>query len=111
MVMLVTLQEASDHLRRDTTDDDDDLTIKIKAASAAVLNYIETADFIDSSGEPDYDSSGDAIVPFDVKAATLILVGMFYKDRDGVDASKWPLGYLPMPVVSLLYPYREPTCK
>ena len=40
-VMLVRLQEASDHLRRDTTDDDNDLTLKIKAASAAIINYLK----------------------------------------------------------------------
>jgi hypothetical protein len=30
---LVTLQQASDHLRRDTTDDNADLELKVEAAS------------------------------------------------------------------------------
>ena len=57
MAMLVSLQQASDHLRRDTTDDDADLTIKIQAASAAIMDYLG-GDVIPllSTGEPEEDS-------------------------------------------------------
>lgn len=115
MTMLVSLQEASDHLRRDTTDDDADLELKIKAASAAIITYLKTPSFADSSGEVPEDSNGVGIdIPDDVKIATLLLVGEFYRNRDGdqngaVDQQFYGYGYLPRPVVALLYPYRVPT--
>ena len=81
MIMLVTLEQASAHLRRDTNDDDADLTLKIQAASAAVINYLKDAvDFIDSSG-----TLIDAAVPYPVKAATLLIIGQLYNDREGQD--------------------------
>lgn len=97
MVMLVTLQEASDHLRRDTNDDDADLIIKISAASAAVQNYLKDPllvyefaqdeygqDLLDSSGNPylAVDSNGNYIVRQEAKAAVLLIVGVLYIDRD-----------------------------
>lgn len=113
-MMLVTLQQASDHLRRDTTDDDTDLTLKVHAASAAVLNYLGAgATFLDSSGAVQTDSNGDPVdVPFEVQAATLLLVGEFYKNREGEQGGEIEpshgYGYLPRPVVALLYPLRDP---
>lgn len=109
-MMLVTLQQASDHLRRDTDADDADLTLKIHAASAAVLNYLSVgADrFLDSSGEMITDSAGDPVdIPYEVQAAVLLMVGTLYKDRDASDA--FERGYLPAPVTALLYPLRTPT--
>lgn len=118
MVMLVSLEQASEHLRRDTDADDNDLTLKILAASAACINYLKSGanSFINSSGDVDYDSAGNPIVPYNVQMAVLILVGIFYRDREGQDTmitssrimDKWQLGYLPMPVQSLLYPHRDP---
>lgn len=114
-MMLVSLQEASDHLRRDTEDDDMDLTLKIHAASAAVLNYLKSGadSFLDSNGEVLQDSSGDPVgVPFEVKAATLLMVGELYKSREGAQEgavdSQFGYGYLPRSVVALLYPLRDP---
>ena len=111
MVMLVSLQQALDHLRVDNTDDNNDLTLKIHAASGAVINYLKTgATFLDTNGGIDVDSSGDPVgVPFEVQAAVLILLGVFYRDRDGQEMDKWELGYLPKPVIALLYPLRDPT--
>lgn len=103
MVMLVTLQQASDHLRRDTTDDNTDLTLKIEAASDAVLNYLK------SDGEDYLDSSGDVVaenVPNAVRMATLLLVGVFYSNRD--NSTEFERGYLPPVVTALLYPLRAP---
>lgn len=125
--MLVTLQEASDHLRRDTDYDDDDLTLKIHAASAAVMNYLKRDSLAyeperDSSGEivrdsngwpvPMLDSSDEPVVRFEVKAATLLMIGELYKNREGEQGgeipTQWGYGYLPRPVVALLYPLRTP---
>jgi len=126
-MMLVTLQEASDHLRRDTDYDDDDLTLKIHAASAAVMNYLKRDSLAyeperDSSGEivrdsngwpvPMLDSSDEPVVRFEVKAATLLMIGELYKNREGEQGgeipTQWGYGYLPRPVVALLYPLRTP---
>lgn len=112
-MMLVSLAQASSHLRRDTSDDDSDLTLKIKAASAAVLNYIDdNFIFLDSAGEPAVDSAGIAVeVPEDIQAATLLLIGYFYRDRDFDTGNQYSMGYLPAPVTALLYPYRTPGCR
>ena len=100
-MMLVTLAEARDHLRSDSVDDDADLTIKIHAASGSVINYLKAPAFIDETG-----AIIESAVPFEVKAATLLLVGYLYKDRD--DDGEYQQGYLPRPVTALLYPLRDP---
>lgn len=107
-MMLVTLQQASEHLRRDTDTDDCDLILKIEAASQAVVNYLKSGadDFLDSSGEPITDSSGDILVPRPIQIAVLMMVGFLYKERDG--EADLQHGYLPQSVMSLLYPYRNP---
>ncbi len=126
MVMLVTLRQASDHLRRDSSDDDSDLVLKIHAASSAVLNYLkdgasflETAviasdDGVDSTifdgaDQVYVDASGELAAPFEVRAATLLLIGYLYKNRDADPDKEFEMGYLPRPVMSLLYPLRKPT--
>lgn len=101
-MMLVTLQQASDHLRRDTCDDDMDLALKIDAASEAVMAYLKWKE--EDVPQP---------VPFIVQAAVLSLVGELYRDREGemkgmVD-SRFGYGYLPQSVTSLLYPLRKPS--
>ena len=111
MTMLVSVNDAKYQLRIDSSDDDEGLDLYVKAASAAVLNYIRSGDpaFLDSAGAVIEDSEGIAIgVPVDIKTATLYLVGVLYRDRDGEKAKDWEHGYLPTPVVSLLYPYRLP---
>jgi len=103
MTMLVTLQQASDHLRRDTTADDADLTLKIEAASAIVLAYITESAFVpDEAGEPT-----EEVRP-EVQNATLIMVGFLYKDRDEDADEQWERGYPPRLVASLLQHLRTP---
>lgn len=111
MVMLVSLDQASNHLRRDTDADDADLELKIEAASRAVLNYLKDAEilstFLNSDGDVDYESDGIPIdVPQEIQQATLLLVGYFYKNRDS--SSDFQMGYLPPAVMALLYPLRDP---
>ena len=114
--MLVSLQQASDHLRRDTGDDDNDLTLKIMAASQAVMNYIDTdQSFYNSAGIPDYDSAGVALdVPFPIQAAVLLILGDLYADRDGQNfregGSTPRVGEIVIPRSAhfLLDPYRTP---
>lgn len=109
--MLVSLYETKKHLRMDDIDDeDDDLALKIQAAGEMVLDYIgRDQPFLDSSGEPDIDGSGNPInIPFRVKAAVLLMVGYLSKYRDGDPDNQFDYGYLPKPVTSLLYSMRRP---
>lgn len=114
-MMLVSLEQAKAHLRMDHDFDDSDITLKIEGASAAVLDYLKDyADsFLDSNGEVIEDSNGNPDVPYQVKAATLLMLGDLYANRepiptDPVDA-QYGYGYLPRAVIALLYPLREPT--
>ena len=135
MVMLVTLEQASDHLRRDTGDDDSDLILKINAASNAVLNYLKNPLLayqyamdsfgeldLDSAGEPylDQDSAGAYIARPEVQQAVLLILGTMYIDRDakeyvdprsggGLDR----LGNMSLPRAAhwLLDPIRSPTMR
>ena len=116
MTMLVTLPEAAEQLRRDTTDDNADLTLKIHAASGAVLNYLKGANRfvqeVDADGNPVFDADGKPVytteVLFEVKAAVLLMVGYLYKDRDNDKDREYEQGFLPRPVTALLYPLRTP---
>lgn len=118
MVMLVSLAQAKNHLRVDTSDDDSGITVSIKAASRFVINYIVDHSFLDSAGEPEYDSAGDPInVPEPIQQSVLIMVGGFYTDRigeeftqpkSGADFSRSGILILPRTVQVLLDQYRKP---
>lgn len=122
-MMLVTLEEAKNHLFIDFDTFDADITLKIKSASGMVLNYLkgrknlyvieldEDGDpILDSQGYQIYelDSQGDRLVRDEVKHAVLIMLGILYRDRDGVEAKDWAPGFLPAPVTAILYPLRDP---
>lgn len=117
--MLVTVDEARDHLRSDTDADTADLTAKIQAASDAVLDYVGTLVPRDTAGDPFLDSSGALIgvterVVTRLKQATLITVGYLYRERAGSQEyavpSAFGYGYsLPQGATALLYPLRRPT--
>lgn len=109
---LVTLAQAQFQCKSDAADDDA-LTLYIGAASRAVLAYLDGASFLDSDGNVPTDSDGNpADVPEDVQLATLFLVAEWYRNRDaeqgGAVDPQFGYGYLPRPVVALLYPYRTP---
>lgn len=103
MTMLVDVDMAKERLRIDHDAEDDTLELLINGASAAVLNYLKLAhDHYD-------DSNGDIVdVPYEVQNATLLLVGIILRDPAGVEMKDWEMGYLPKPVMALLYPLRDP---
>lgn len=117
--MLVTLQQAREHLRADTDADDVDLQIKIDAASAAVLDYVGELVPRDSQGDPFTNSQGDILGVKEraltrMKLATLVAVAYFYRERDGSQEhavpTQWGYGYsLPQGATALLYSLRKPT--
>lgn len=92
----------------DHDEDDTDIEGYIDAASSAVINYLDGAvDFVTTtSGELELDANGEPDAPFEVRAATLLLVAALYKGEDSGDL--WTPNYLPIPVTSLLYPLRLP---
>lgn len=111
-MMLITLEMAKAHEYITTAAGDAHLTILVHAASAAVLNYLKAGadSFLDSSGEVLVDSNGDAIgVPFEVQAATFFMFGYLFKNRDEDPEKAFQMGYLPAPVMALLYPLRDPS--
>lgn len=100
--MIVTLAQARQHLQSTHNADDADLTLKINAASEAVVTYLKLDSEVDIP----------PAAAFAAQQATLILVGEFYMNREGeqqgaIDSS-FGYGYLPRPVVALLYPHRDP---
>lgn len=109
-MMLVTLDQAKDHLRVDYDFEDDLITMYVQGASAAVLNYLKTdgQDYFDSSGDLILDSSGETIVPFAIEAATLMMCAYLYRLRGDNEDNTYERGYLPMPVTAILYPLRDP---
>lgn len=109
-MMLVTLEQAKQHLRVDYTQEDEHITLLVHAASGAAMNYLEEgAPFLDSNEEPEMDSNGDIVgVEYAIQAAVLLMVGYLYRLRDNNEGNEYTYGYLPFPVVSLLYPYRRP---
>lgn len=104
---LVTLSRAKQHLHVDHSFDDQDIEAKRKQASGIVLDYIKidtaatTFNWVDSSGEPD-----EAHVPPNVVAATLLVLGALYENRDG-DIWRSPQ-HLSQSVVDLLARFRDP---
>lgn len=122
---LITLEEAKAHLLVDHDDDDIDIERKLQEASAAVLTYLDGAPI----GQPERDEQGavvrdddgeivylrdgdDLVVRYEIKASIKLLLGELYKHReaeqDGEIPSQHGYGYLPRPVVALLYPLRKP---
>lgn len=108
MIELVTLEEVKAHLRIDYSDEvlDADLQGKIAAATAAIL------DFIQGSRELIVDDQGELIEgePLArVKTATLIMVGVLNRVRNGEEETQYRQGYLPFSVTTLIYSLRSPS--
>lgn len=105
MVQLVDLAETKATLRIFHDDDDSVLTMFIEAASEAVIAYLKAGASIFMDGSGNIDPSK---VPQRVKWATIFLVGNMNENRDADPDGVYELGYLPKPVISLLYQLRDP---
>lgn len=113
MIELVTLDQAKAYCQvvnqnqHDTT-----LTTLIRSASRALLGYLRLDEsvYLNSDGamEIDSDTLGYSEVPEEVQGAVLYLVGVVFRDPDGVEMEKWQQGYLPFPVINMVYHLRDP---
>ena len=108
MSLPVTLDQAKAHLRVDTDVEDSDITLKLLSAQSAVLAYLKVAslDALQVGSPAEYPPGAEG----SIIAATLLLVGYFYRQRDEDTAHEWEQGYLPRPVTALLYGFRDPAC-
>lgn len=107
----VTVDQAIDHLRA-SADESGDLELKVLACSQVVLDYIggPIDEFTDTDGELITDTDGLVPnVPYPIQAATLLLVGYLYRNRDGDPDKDFNINNLPAPVCALLAKYRTPT--
>jgi len=107
MIAFVTLEEVKAHLRVDDSEADDDLQQKIYSASAAILDYVQ------SSRDVLVDDDGEVITGTNeldrVKMATLLLVGVWDRVRNGEEETVYHQGYLPFTVTTIIYSLRKPT--
>jgi hypothetical protein len=118
--MLVSVNQAKVALRYDGTDNDVEIEMAVKAASAAVLSYLKWPpdSFVDSFGDIPLDSAGDPIgIPADIQQAVIYWAGRFLADPAGITGNserqggvaEWEHFQPPRAVVALLTPYRKPT--
>jgi hypothetical protein len=107
----VSVNQIKIALRIDHDEEDSNLENLISAASRAIAVYIQmpTEPFADTSGQIPFDTAGDPIVPEDVQHATIMLVGIWFRDPDGTEMEKWQQGYLPFAVTAGIYHYRTPS--
>lgn len=106
-MMLATLEETKAALRIDGDDDDAALSLAIRAASAGVVAYLKSgADSFVADGEV----INGAVVPSNVKIATIYWAGVLRRNPDNNVEGEITPGYPPAPVVSLLYQMRDPAC-
>lgn len=123
MIEYVTLAEVKAQVRSPGSIDDTRLTLMLRAASAAVKNYLgefsayegqrdsNDDDYIlDSNFEPEIELdsvTGYRIVRKEVKMAVLLLVTRWYDGNiEGIQK-----GGLPPEVESILYSLRDPVCR
>lgn len=122
MVALVTLDKVKMALRIGDIEEasgdqwtvaphEDDVILQtyIAAASQAIIRYLDTR----AEAVLDLDSGGEipsgVEVPADVQLAAIMLVGQFYREPDADADKAFEMGYLPKPVMALLYPLKDPT--
>ena len=110
-MMLVSLEKTKLRIRFDNDAADADIEMAIQGASRLVMSYIgdKAEGFFDSSGEVAVDTAGVATdMPEDIQNATMFLAGWMIRNPDSDPDKDWDPGYLPRPVMSMLYGYRTP---
>lgn len=108
---LITLEYAKKQIQMDHDDDDLLISMYIEAASESIVSYLKdgAAVFLDSSGEVEYDEFGEPVgVPKKVQVATMLYVGILYRNRDENPDDLFEYGNLPHPIMSMLYQMRTP---
>lgn len=102
---LVTLDEAKNHLHieLENTDHDDDLDLKREAASAILLDYLKVSEdyWQDSNSAP-------VSPPYLIRAATLLILGALFENREGNPAGQGVAEPLSQAVKDLVHRYRDP---
>lgn len=115
MTPFVTLEQVKRHLRIDDNEADEDLTLKLEAATERIgvhLNGVPPFQpELDPLGQPERDDDGAIIytdkVRGSVKAATLLLVGYLFRYPAGDEKAAFEDGKLPAPITALLAPIRR----
>lgn len=113
---LITVEQALKEIRGADEVDEDELTETIEEASAAVVAYLKSASpylpETDSNGDEVLDSNGDVVyttnVRPQVRRAVKTLVSIMFRNRDENPELIYASGYLPAPVMWILYPLRDP---
>jgi len=95
---IVSIDDAKKWMRVDGSAMDADVELALAGATASVYAYLKLP-------EP-YSEANPA--PASVVQAIVLLAGMFIRDPDIADAASWQAGYPPAPIVSILYPLRDP---
>lgn len=111
VLALVSVERVKEALHIDGSGDDVRLASDIAAASAAVVNYLKdrAAQVLNLDGDGELQSGSE--VPPEVELATIVLVGHYYREPDGDSEKAFEHGYLPRPVIALLYPLRDPALR
>lgn len=109
MVALVTLDRVKEALRIDTDDDDDLLEqMLIPAASKQIIRHLKSR----AEEYLDLDSGGELVsgaeVPADIEAATVFLVGYWYRNPDSDPDKDYEGDELPRQVKAMLKMLRDP---
>lgn len=96
-------------LRIDTDEDDPLLDAFIVASSELVVHYLkDQAASVIGLNDSGIVVDADAI-PYRVRCATAMMVGYLRNNPDGDPDKYFEMGYLPKPVMALLYMDRDPT--
>ena len=108
---LLSLPAAKRHLRiePENTDDDDDISVKIKEASAIVLDYIKAPDRERRDGEGAPKDWTEGTVPDTIRAAVELVLSKLFDDRNaGDEDNEVAMGYLTPAITAILHRYRDP---
>lgn len=99
----VTLNQAKDHLRQYESYDDADIQLKIEQATAIILDFLKLSGVPDSWNSDSASESPGGGVPPLIQAATLLVLGELFKNREASAADLLSPG-----IKDLLRRYRDP---